>query len=71
MTISKRQIKPSMNNLLEHNNIQICLLSPNTTDHYQPLDIAVSKPAKRIIKKKFELWFAAREASRTAGWERL
>ena len=42
----KGQVTPAINELLEANNIQVCLLPPNMNDLLQPMDIAVNKPAK-------------------------
>ena len=52
------QITSSINTLLEAHNIHVCLLPPNTTDLLQPLDIAVNKPAKDFLKRKFEEWYS-------------
>ena len=41
----KGQMTPAINELLEANSIQVCLLPPNTTDLLQPMDIAVNKLA--------------------------
>ena len=45
-------------NLLEANNIRICLLSLNTTNRLQPMDLSVNKPAKDFLKRCFEEWYA-------------
>ena len=44
--------------LLDCNNVHVCLLPPNTTDVLQPMDIAVNKPAKDFIRRKFEQWYS-------------
>lgn len=44
-----------INKLLEDHNIHV---SPNTTDLLQPMDIAVNKPAKDFLKRKFEHWYS-------------
>ena len=54
----KGQITPSIVSLLEENNIQFCLIPPNTTDRLQPLDISVNKPAKHFLKQKFQEWYS-------------
>ena len=54
----KGQITSQVNDLLEDNNINVCLLPPNTTDLLQPMDIAVNKPAKDFLKRKFEHWYS-------------
>ena len=40
----KGQITSSVVTQLEENNIQVCLIPPNTTDRSQPLHISVNKP---------------------------
>lgn len=54
----KGQITPAVNALLDSHNIHVCLLPPNTTDHLQPMDISVNKPAKDFLKREFEQWYA-------------
>ena len=54
----KGQVTRSVNALLEHHNIHVCLLPPNTTDLLQPMDISVNKPAKNFIKNKFQEWYS-------------
>ena len=54
----KGQITTAINELLEANDIQICLLPANTTNQLQPVDIAVNKPAKDFLKRKFERWYS-------------
>lgn len=58
-----------MNNFLEDNNIHTCLLPANTTDRLQPLDVAVNKPAKDFLKKKFELWLSEKLAEQLNGMD--
>ena len=36
----------------------MCLLPANTTDQPQPMNIAVNKPAKDFLKRKFEHWYS-------------
>jgi len=54
----KGQTTPSVSNLLEENNIHVCLLPPITTDRLQPLDVAINKPAKEFIRHKFQEWYS-------------
>ena len=54
----KGQITSSVINLLEANNIHVCLLPPNTTDRLQPMDVSVNKPAKDFLNKQFEDWYS-------------
>ena len=54
----KGQITSSVTNLLEANNIHVCLLPLNTTDRLQPMDVSVNKPAKDFLKKQFEDWYS-------------
>ena len=53
----KGQTTPTVSNLLEENNIQVCLLPPNTTNRLQPLDVAINKPAKEFYRCKFQGWY--------------
>ena len=53
----KAQLTDAVTNLLDDNDIHICLLPPNTTDRLQPLDISVNKPAKDFLKRKFDEWY--------------
>ena len=53
----KGQVTDGIYNLLEENNI-FALLPPNTTDLLQPLDIAVSKPAKNYLQQQFQDWYS-------------
>ena len=52
------QVTTTINQLLEAHNINVCLLPANTTDLLQPMDIAVNKPAKDFLKRKFEHWYS-------------
>ena len=54
----KGQVTPAINELLEANNIHVCLLLPNTTDLLQPMDVAINKPAKDFLKCQFEHWYS-------------
>jgi hypothetical protein len=54
----KGQVTTKINDLLEANDIHVCLLPPNTTDVLQPMDISVNKPAKDYLKRKFEEWYS-------------
>ena len=50
----KGRITSTMTELLEPNNIHVCLLPPNMTDQLQPMDLSVNKPAKEFLKCCFE-----------------
>ena len=50
----KGQITSAVTNLLEENNIHVCLLPPNTTDLLQLMDLSVNKSAKDFLKRCFE-----------------
>ena len=54
----KGQVTRTINDLLEASNINVCLLPANTTDLLQPMDVAVNKPAKDFLKRKFEQWYS-------------
>lgn len=54
----KGQITAGITDLLESHNIHTCLLPANTTDLLQPMDLSVNKPAKDILKRRFEEWYA-------------
>ena len=58
----KGQIISKVADLLEQSNIHTYLLPPNTTDRLQPLDLAVIKPAKEILRQKFKEWYAQQVA---------
>ena len=49
------QVTPSVDSLLEDNNIQVSLLPANTTDRLQLLDISVNKD---FLREKFQDWYA-------------
>lgn len=51
------QVTTAVKDLLEKNDINICLLPANTTDRLQPLDVSVNKPAKDFLRNKFEEWY--------------
>ena len=46
-----------MTNILEENNSHVCLLSANTTDRIQPMDVTVNKRTKDL-KRCFGDWCA-------------
>ena len=53
------QITSSVTNLLESNDIHVCLLPPNTTDSLEPMDLSVNKPMKDLLKWCFAIVIAA------------
>ena len=52
----KGQVTSSVTDVLEANNSHVCLLPANTTDHLQPMDASVNKPAKDLdlLKRHFQ-----------------
>ena len=54
----KGQVTSAVTNLLEENNIHVCLLPANTTDRLQPMNLTVNKPAKDFLKRCFGDWYA-------------
>lgn len=63
----KGQITTSVTELLETNNIHVCLLPPNTTDLLQPMDVSVNKPAKDFLKSRFQDWYSEQLAKQFEG----
>jgi hypothetical protein len=63
----KGQITSTVNELLDSNNIHVCLLPPNTTDQLQPMDLSVNKPAKDFLKRCFEDWYAEQVTTQLDG----
>ena len=53
------QVTEPVIRLLEEHNIHVCLLPPNMTDLLQPLDIALNKPVKDYLKRRFEDWYSS------------
>ena len=54
----KAQITQKVYELLNSYDIHTCVLPPNTTDRLQPLDVAVNKPAKDFLRRRFDEWYA-------------
>ena len=54
----KGQYAQEGGDVLEQNDILVCRLPPNRTDHLQPMDLSVNKPTKDFLKRKFEQWYA-------------
>ena len=48
-----------MLNLLEANHVDTVFILANYTDHLQPLDLSINKPAKDFLRGKFEERYAA------------
>jgi len=45
-------------NLLQSHTLFYVSVSPNCTDHLQPLDVSVNRAAKQLLSDKFENWYA-------------
>jgi len=67
----KGQVTEKMLKLLDEHFIYPCLLPPNTTDHLQPMDVSVNKPAKAFVRKQFQLWYCGEISSQLGGDELL
>ena len=63
----KGQITSAVAELLDSNNIHVCLLPPNTTDQLQPMDLSVNKPAKDFLKQCFEDGYAEQVTTQLDG----
>ena len=49
----------NVRDLIEENNIHVCLLPANTPDQLQPMDISMNKPAKDFLRRKFDDWYSS------------
>ena len=49
--------------LTESHHISYALVPANCTDHLQPLDLSVNKPAKNFLQNKFQMWYSEQVAS--------
>ena len=56
--VFKGQTTPTIEKLLQENNISFVLIPPNCTDKLQPLDISINKPMKDALKDQFQMWYA-------------
>ena len=63
----KGQVTSAVNNLLEVHNIYVCLISANTMDLLQSMDVAVNKPAKDFLKQRFEQWYSGEVTKQLQG----
>lgn len=54
----KGQVTSSVTDVLEANNSHVCMLPANTTDHLQPMDASVNKPAKDLSKRHFQDYYS-------------
>jgi len=50
----KAQLTTEVLNLLEDNHIDVVFIPVNCTDHLQPLDLSINKPAKDFLRGRFE-----------------
>ena len=44
--------------VLQTNNIRFVVVPANCTDKLQPMDLAINKPLKDAMKRKFQTWYA-------------
>lgn len=65
----KGQIMPKVQGILEDNLIHSCMLPPNTTDLFQPIDLSVNKPAKEFLRLKFQEWYTDQVMEQIEGEE--
>ena len=42
--------------LLESNHLRLAIVPANCTDHLQPLDVSVNKPAKEFLRRSSGIW---------------
>ena len=64
-----------MQNKLAELNARLVMLPKNMTDHLQPLDISVNKPAKNYLKRRYAEWYTEQvvrlEEEGERGYEQL
>ena len=54
----KGQCTEAVLSLLEKNNILMAVVPGNCTNRLQPLDISANKPAKELLRGKFQTWYS-------------
>ena len=55
--------------VLERNHIHHVLIPENCTDRLQPMNVAVNKPVKNVMKAKFQKWYADQVAKQLKNGE--
>ena len=65
----KGQITNAVTELLEANNIHVVLLPANMTNSLQPMDLSMNKPAKDVLKRRFEEWHSGEVMKQLDGKE--
>ena len=49
----KGQVTDAVYRILQHHDVHVCLLTPNTTHHLQPMDISVITSFKAYLQNRF------------------
>ena len=54
----KGQLTDTVHSLLDANHIYVVKVPLNCTDHLQPMDLAVNRSVKELLRKKFRVWYS-------------
>jgi hypothetical protein len=54
----KGQCTQKILNLLDNNNVRVCMVPANCTDRLQPLDVSINKAAKEYLRNQFQQWYS-------------
>ena len=65
----KGQITKECLQALQRNHIHRVLIPENCTDRLQPMNVAVNKPVKNVMKAKFQKWYADQVAKQLKNGE--
>ena len=55
--VFKGQCTSQVLKILEENNILFVTIPNNCTDRLQPLDLSINKPAKDVVRARFQEWY--------------